>query len=53
VTPGETARITFKLRASAVGSWNEHFNLGALSVTYVNYPYIGNFYIPVTVSHCC
>ena len=53
VAPGQTVRFTFQLRAASAGTFTEHFNLGALSLTYFNYPYLGNFYIPITVNHCC
>lgn len=53
IAPGQTARITFQLRATSVGQFSEYFNLGALSLTYFNYAYLSGFYIPITVNHCC
>lgn len=53
VAPGQTARFTFQLRASSVGSYNEHFNLRANALHWFNYSYVSGFYIPITVSQCC
>lgn len=53
IAPGQTVRITFGLRAASAGSFNEYFNLGSLGITYFDYPYMGGFWIPVSVSPCC
>jgi hypothetical protein len=58
IGPGETGRVTFNLYAAASGSFSERFNLGAHeiangSVYFFNYGYVGNYYIPINVAHCC
>lgn len=53
VAPGQVARYTFQLRAASGGLYYERFNLVANSIYWFNYPYMGNFYIPITVQHCC
>lgn len=53
VAPGQVARFTFQLRASSSGAYTERFNLVANSIHWFNYSYLGNYYIPITVTHCC
>jgi len=53
VSPGQWAYFTFNLYASQTGTYTEWFNLGAEGLTYFNYAYFGNYYIPITVTPCC
>ncbi len=54
IAPGVTARFTFKLKAPlAGGTFTERFSLRANSLWWFNYATLGNYYIPISVTHCC
>ena len=54
IAPGATARFTFMLKAPATsGTYWERFNLRSNGVWWFPYSYIGSYYIPISVQHCC
>jgi murein DD-endopeptidase MepM/ murein hydrolase activator NlpD len=58
VNPGQVGRFTFNLYAAFEGNYTERFSLGAHkikngSLYFFNYAALGNYYIPITVTHCC
>jgi hypothetical protein len=59
ILPGNVGRFTFDLHAAVSGgSFTERFNLGASqiangSIKFFDYDWISNYYIPITVQHCC